>query len=131
MNRLLLGALCLSLALTASANNVNKRIKFARGASSGSASGSWHPDPQARGETFDRYVLGASKGQRVTVQLQASAPALIYCWQTDYNNGDLASSSGKNASCSFKLPANGDFYVDVNPDEAGKAFDYTVTVSIL
>ncbi|MFN8605957.1 MAG: hypothetical protein U0931_00385 [Vulcanimicrobiota bacterium] len=130
MKRLLVTVLGLSLAMTASANNVNKRIKFARGASSGSVSGNWHPDPKAN-ESFDRYVLGASKGQRVSVQLQASASGSIYCWQTDYNNGDLASGSGKNASCSFKLPANGDFYVDVGPDENGKAFDYTVTVSIL
>lgn len=130
MNRVLATCLCLSLALTASANNVNKRIKFARGASSGSETGSWHPDPNAN-ESFDRYVLGASKGQRVTVQLQASSPASLYCWQKDYNNGDLASGTGKNASCSFKLPANGDFYVDVGPDESLKAFDYTVTVTIL
>lgn len=129
MNRLFATILCLSLALTASANNVNKRIKFARGASSGSASGNWHPDPNAN-ESFDRYALGASKGQRVTVQLQATASASLYCWQTDYNNGDLASGTGKDASCSFKLPANGDFFVDIGPDESLKAFDYTVTVTI-
>ena len=130
MKRSLMAALLLSLVLTGSANQVNKRIRFERGASSGTVTGNWHPDPKAMGETFDRYVLGASKGQRVMVTLKASAPGTIYCWQTDYNNGDLASGSGKDASCSFKLPANGDFYVDVGPDEKGKAFDYTLTVGI-
>jgi len=55
----------------------------------------------------------------------------VYVWQDDYNNGELASGSGKTATCSFKLPKNGDFNVDVGPDQKGKAFDYTLTVSIL
>ena len=131
MRRSLMAVLLLSLVLTGSANQVNKRIRFARGASSGTVTGNWHPDSKAMGETFDRYVLGASKGQRVSVTMKASGSATVYCWQSDYNNGDLASGSGKDASCSFKLPANGDFYVDVGPDEQGKAFDYTLTVSIL
>ena len=131
MKRILLAILMLGLVLTGSANEVNQRIRFAKGASSGTVTGNWYPDPNARGETFDRYVLGASKGQRVSVTLKATGPASVYCWQTDYNNGELASGSGKDASCSFKLPAKGDFYVDVGPSEQGKAFDYTVTVSIL
>ena len=130
MKRSLMAALLLSLVLTGSANQVNKRIRFAKGASSGTVTGNWHPDSQARGETFDRYILGASKGQRVMVTLKATGPASLYCWQTDYNNGDLASGTGKDASCSFKLPANGDFYVDVGPSETAEAFDYTLTVGI-
>ncbi|MBX3169205.1 MAG: hypothetical protein KF760_17500 [Candidatus Eremiobacteraeota bacterium] len=129
MRGLCISVLLLGLVLTGSANQVNKRIRFAKGASSGTVTGNWHPDPQAN-ETFDRYVLGASKGQRVTVTFRGSAAGSVYCWQSDYENGELASGSGKDASCSFKLPANGDFYVDVGPDEKGKAFDYTVTVAI-
>lgn len=131
MKRSLTTILMLGLVLTGSANEVNKRIRFAKGASSATVTGNWHPDSQARGETFDRYVLGASKGQRVSVTLTATAPGSLYCWQTDYNNGDLASGSGKDASCSFKLPANGDFYVDVGPTGDASAFDYKLTVSIL
>lgn len=129
MSRLCIFLLVLGLALGGSANEVNKRIRFAKGASSGTVTGNWHPDPKAN-ESFDRYVLGASKGQRVTVTFQGSASGSVYCWQKDYENGELASSSGKEGSCTFKLPANGDFYVDVGPDAQGKAFDYTVTVAI-
>ena len=122
--------LMLGLALGSSANQVNKRIRFERGATSATITGNWHPDPKAN-ESFDRYILGASKGQKVTVTFRATAPGMVYCWQKDYENGELASSSGKEGSCSFKLPANGDFFVDVNPDGDGKAFDYTLTFSIL
>ena len=130
MKRSLIALLTFGLVLTGSANQVNKRIRFQKGASSGTVTGKWYPDPSARGETFDRYILGASKGQRVTVEMKATGPASLYCWQTDYNNGDLASGSGKDATCSFKLPANGDFYVDVGPSETSEAFDYKVTVTI-
>lgn len=130
MRKLGIAVLLLGLVLTGSANQVNKRIRFEKDASSGTVTGNWHPDPKAN-ETFDRYVLGASKGQRVTVAFKGSAAGSVYCWQSDYENGELGSGSGKDASCSFKLPANGDFYVDVGPDEKAKAFDYTVTVSIL
>lgn len=120
-----------TLALTASANDVNKRIRFARGATQATVSGNWHPDPNSRGETFDRYFLGASKGQRVTVTLKATGNASLFIWQDDYNNGELASGSGKSSTASFKLPKNGDFNVDVGPSEGAQGFDYSLTVSIL
>ncbi len=123
--------LLLTLAMTASANNVNKRIRFTTGATQATVSGNWHPDPNARGETFDRYFLGASKGQRVTVTLKATANASLYVWQDDYNNGELASGSGKTSTASFKLPKKGDFHVDVGPAEGAEGFDYSLTVSIL
>ncbi len=129
MRKLWVSLLLIGLVLTGSANQINQRIRFEKGASSGTVTGTWHPDPKAN-ESFDRYILGATKGQRVTVTFKGSAPGSVYCWQSDYNNGELASGSGQNASCSFKLPANGDFYVDVGPDEKGQAFDYTVTVAI-
>ena len=121
----------LVLAMTASANNVNKRIRFAAGATQATVSGNWSPKATQPGESFDRYFLGASKGQRVTVTLKSTADASLYVWQDDYNNGELASGSGKTATVSFKLPKDGDFNVDVGPSEGAKGFNYSLTVSIL
>ncbi|MBT9582132.1 hypothetical protein IV102_02215 [bacterium] len=120
-----------ALVFTASATNVEKRVKFAPGTSEATLQGSWDPAKAGRGESFDRYILGASKGQTMVVQLKSSGQASLYVWHKDYNNGSLAENSGQDSSCTIKLPGNGDFNVDVGPaGENPQKFSYTLTVSI-
>ncbi len=120
-----------ALVLTASATNVEQRVKFAPGASEATLQGSWDPAKAGRGESFDRYILGAAKGQTMVVQLKSTGKASLYVWYKDYNNGSLAENSGQDSSCTVKLPGNGDYNIDVGPaGESPQKFSYTLTVSI-
>ena len=120
-----------ALVLTASATNVEKRVKFAPGASEATLQGSWDPAKAGRGESFDRYILGAAKGQTMVVQVKSTGQASLYVWYKDYNNGSLAENNGLNSSCTFKLPGNGDYNIDIGPaGENAQKFSYTLTVSI-
>ena len=130
MNRLL-PLLFIVLTIAGWATGLEKRVKFARGASEATITGTWDPAKAGRGESFDRYILGAAKGQTMTVRVEASGESSLYVWHSDYNNGNLADGTGKTTSCTVKLPANGDYNVDIGPSgENPKKFTYKVTFSI-
>lgn len=123
--------LLLLLSMSVAANNVNKRIQFARGAYSATVKGRWFKDPNSRGETFDRYMVGASKGQTMTVQITSTASSGLFIWTQDYNNGPSWNADGTKYSKTFVLPNNGDYNIDVAPfGESAKDFNYTMTVTI-
>jgi hypothetical protein len=110
---------------------VEKRIKFAPGKSSATLGGTiGQPKVNRVGEVRDRYLLGARKGQKLTVRVSGTRPVLVAVWHDDYNEGWLGSKTGAQTTQSYTLPKSGDYYVDVETAEHVKASDYRLTVEI-
>jgi hypothetical protein len=126
--------LSLLLLLTAAApilaTDVEKRVRFDRGASGTVINGNLDfAKHKFRGEMRDRYILGAGKGQTLTVNAEASGPVRISVWHKDYNQGQLGSGEGTSVRQSIKLPANEDYFLDVEL-VGQKAANYKLTIEI-
>lgn len=132
-------ALAVVLGLTllvgpAAATGLKQRVKFAAGASGSVVKGTVDPSKAERFTSgADTYVLGASKGQKVTVNVDfSSQQGVLYVYHMnggkDYNTGCMGRGTGQNLEQEMVLPANGDFFIEVG-SQGGKV-TYTLSVTI-
>jgi hypothetical protein len=127
----LAAAVLFAAALPAGATDVEQRVKFARGGSSATLSGTiGQPKVRRVGEVRDRYLLGARKGQTLEVAFTATKPIMVAVWHTDYHQGYLGFKTGTKGVLTFELPANADYNVDVETTGTTKRSDYRLTVGV-
>ena len=101
------------------------RIEFKRGASSNTVSGSVR-----NGEEYE-YVLGAKKGQRLTIKI-TSTPAKSSVFQLLGEDQDtLGLEHDANFDVSLVLPKHGDYFIDVSrPTSARGSSRFSMTITI-
>ena len=120
-------ALACSLILAASlvfADGVRKKVRFAKGGTSASIKGA-----VIRGER-DRYIVGASGGQRMTVSitsLEKNAVFQIYL----AGEGETLDGAGEGDDAtrwSGTLPANSDYVIVVGGTRGNASYTLKITV---
>jgi hypothetical protein len=105
-----------------------ERVKFAAGASSATIKGKLHGS-----ETVD-YILGARRGQHMTVKLAARNRSMYF--NVLVPGGDSALFVGSTSGDAFEgtLPADGDYvvraYLMRNAARRGESSDYTLDFRI-
>ena len=101
------------------------RIEFKRGATSTTVSGSVRNDEQYE------YVLGAKKGQRLTIKI-SSTPLKSSVFQLLGEDQDtLGLEHDANFDVSLVLPKDGDYFINVSrPTSAKGGSKFTLTISI-
>jgi hypothetical protein len=101
------------------------RIEFKRGATSTSVSGSVR-----NGDEYE-YVLGAKKGQRLTIKI-TSTPAKSSVFQLLGEDQDtLGLEHDANFDVSLVLPKDGDYFVNVTrPTSARGSSRFSMTITI-
>ncbi len=101
------------------------RIEFKRGASSTTVSGSVR-----NGEQYE-YVLGAKKGQRLTIKI-TSTPVKSSVFQLLGEDQDtLGLEHDANFNVSIVLPKDGDYFIFVSrPTSAKGASRFTLAITI-
>jgi hypothetical protein len=120
---LLLLATVLSVAAIASADGITKRIKFARGRTSATVSGT-----VIRGDR-DTYLLGANGGQTMSVRITSLENNAVF--QIEAPDGSFLSGAGETDDArrwSGRLPEKGDYKIIVGGTRGNAS--YKVTVSI-
>jgi hypothetical protein len=121
--------LCFGAAAPAFAQHGGKaeplRIEFKRGANSTAVSASVRNDEQYE------YVLGAKKGQRLTIKI-TSTPVKSSVFQLLGENQDtLGLEHDANFDVSIVLPKDGDYYINVSrPTSAKGASRFTLAITI-
>jgi ELWxxDGT repeat protein len=96
------------------------RITFPQGQNAATVTGSVGPN-----KTRVRYVLTASQGQTLSIQL--TAPATEVALGVVSINGSAVKTQDSNLTWSGTVPANGDYYIDVvNTTGADKLYSLTV-----
>ncbi|MFN2501102.1 MAG: hypothetical protein ABR530_03710 [Pyrinomonadaceae bacterium] len=118
---LLSAALC--VAAVTSADGVTKRIKFAKGKSSATVSGS-----VVRGDR-DTYILGAKAGQKATVRITSIEKNAVF--QIEGPSGDLLAGAGETDDAmtwSGSLPADGDYKVIVGGTRANASYRLRLSI---
>lgn len=116
-------AAALSFAAIVSADGITKRIKFAKGRSSTTISGT-----VIRGDR-DTYILGARAGQRMTVRITSLENNAVF--QIEAPDGSYLDGAGEMddaRSWSGRLPGSGDYRIVVGGTRGNAS--YKVTVSI-
>ena len=101
------------------------RIEFKRGATSTTVSGSVRNDEQYE------YVLGAKKGQRLTIKIN-STPVKSSVFQLLGEDQDtLGLEHDANFDVSIMLPKDGDYYINVSrPTSARGSSRFTLAITI-
>jgi hypothetical protein len=101
------------------------RIEFKRGATSTSVSGSVRHDEQYE------YVLGAKKGQRLTIKI-TSTPVKSSVFQLLGEDQDtLGLEHDANFDVSIVLPKDGDYFINVSRPTSAKGLSrFTLAVTI-
>ena len=101
------------------------RIEFKRGAVSTAVSGS------VRNSEEYEYVLGAKKGQRLTIKI-TSTPVKSSVFQLLGEDRDtLGLEHDANFNVSIVLPRDGDYFINVSrPTSAKGSSRFTLTISI-
>ena len=101
------------------------RIEFKRGSTSATVSGSVRND-----EEYE-YVLGAKKGQRLTIKI-SSTPVKSSVFQLlGEDNDTLGLEHDANFDISIVLPKGGDYFINVKrPTEAKGTSRFRLTISI-
>ena len=101
------------------------RIEFKRGATSRSVSGSVRNDEQYE------YVLGAKKGQRLTIKI-SSTPVKSSVFQLLGDDQDtLGLEHDANFNVSMVLPRDGDYFINVSrPTSANGRSRFSLAISI-
>jgi hypothetical protein len=101
------------------------RIEFKRGTTSTNVSGSVRNDEQYE------YVLGAKKGQRLTIRI-TSTPVKSSVFQLLGEEQDtLGLVHDANFNVSIALPKDGDYYINVSrPTSAKGASKFTLNINI-
>ena len=120
---LLLTVAAFSFAAAASADGVQKRIKFAKGKTTTSVSGT-----VIRGDV-DTYILGAKAGQTMTVKVTAlenNAAFQIQAPDGSYLRG--AGETDDAANWSGKLPASGDYKIIVGGTRGNASYRLRVGI---
>jgi hypothetical protein len=117
--------IALSFAFTASAlaDGVRERIKFARGKSSATVSGS-----VIRGDR-DVYTIGAREDQKMTVRI--SSPEKNAVFQIRKTNGDFLPGAGEEDNTlewSDALPTTGDYEIVVGGTRGNASYKLTVSI---
>lgn len=104
------------------------KVKFKPGAYAATYQG--NISSGGRGETFDRYILGAAGGQTLQVAVRSSDPVYVYVWTGDFNKGFVSQVSGdRKAYLKVRLPHSGDYKVDIN-STSSQNLDYEVKFTI-
>jgi hypothetical protein len=101
------------------------RIEFKRGLTSTNVSGSVRHDEQYE------YVLGAKKGQRLTIKI-TSTPVKSSVFQLLGEDQDtLGLEHDANFNVSIVLPTDGDYYINVSrPTSAKGSSRFTLAITI-
>lgn len=105
------------------ADGVTKRIKFARGKSSATIS-----ESVIRGDQ-DTYIVGARKGQTMTVKITALEDNAVF--QIMSPNEDYLENAGEEddqTNWSGTLPDNGDYRIVVGGTRGNATYKLTVTI---
>jgi hypothetical protein len=112
----------------ASAQDRSERVTFAPGSSGTIISGTIRG---ARGVT---YILGASKGQRMSVDMTASNASAYYNIRRSGSDEAIYIGSISGNSTTLALPSSGDWLVEVyltrNAARRGEVADYRLSISI-
>jgi hypothetical protein len=121
--------LCFGTAAPAFAQHGGKaeplRIEFKRGTASTNVSGSVRND-----EEYE-YVLGAKKGQRLTIKI-TSAPVKSSVFQLLGEDQDtLGLEHDANFNVSIVLPKDGDYFINVSRPTSAKGLSrFTLAISV-
>jgi hypothetical protein len=135
MSTLLLRVVCLSIALLgmaaggpADAQDRTERVTFAPGAIGSIFSGT------IRGEQGVGYVLGASGGQRMTVDMTTGNASAYFNIRRSGSDTAIYNGSINGNSTTLALPSSGDWVVQVyltrNAARRGETANYRLSISI-
>ncbi|WP_295075775.1 SH3 domain-containing protein [Tabrizicola sp.] len=112
----------------ASAQDRTERVTFAAGATGTIVSGT------IRGERGVKYVLGASKGQRMSVDMATSNTSAYFNIRRSGSDEAVYIGSVSGNSTTVTLPSGGDWVVQVyltrNAARRGEVADYRLSISI-
>lgn len=120
---LLLAAFTLSFANIASADGVTKRIKFAKGRSSATVSGTVIRSDR------DTYLIGANVGQTMTVTAVSAEKNAVF--QIEAPDGSFLPGAGETDDAkkwSGKLPESGDYKIIVGGTRGNANYKLTVAI---
>ena len=107
----------------AARDGITKRIKFARGKSSATLSGS-----VIRGDR-DTYILGAKAGQRMTVRIAALENNAVF--QIEGPRGEYLEGAGEEddaTAVTVSLPDTGDYRIVVGGTRGNASYRLTVSI---
>lgn len=120
---ILLAVTLLSVAVVTSADGITKRIKFAKGKSSATLSGS-----VVRGDR-DTYILGAKAGQTMSVKITSVENNAVF--QIENPDGEYLENAGEGDDAMNwrrSLPDNGDYKIIVGGTRGNASYKLTVSI---